>query len=72
VCFDGLPDVFLKNFIRHPETAPGIQFPFVKVETVMAGQVTPGPTGLGHEMECGKIAGRHEENSCNQLREKKG
>jgi hypothetical protein len=30
------------------------------VEAVLAGKVTPGSTGFCHEIESGKVAGRHD------------
>ena len=59
MCLYGLPCVLLKNFIGHTELAVRIQFSLAYVEAVLAGQVTPGSTGFCHEMECGKITGRH-------------
>ena len=51
--------------------ASRIQFSLVKVEAILAGQVTPGSPGFGHEMEGRKITGRHGENTCNLLGNKK-
>jgi hypothetical protein len=72
VCFYGLPDVLLENFIGHAEPAFRIQFSLAKVEAILAGQVTPGATGFGHEMKPWEWAGGHEGNTRNLLGNKKG
>jgi hypothetical protein len=53
------------------EPAFWIQFSLAKVETIMAGQVTPGATGFGHEMESWEGADRHDENTSNLIGNKK-
>jgi hypothetical protein len=68
VCLDGLSDISLEEFIGHPELAPRVQVSLAKIEAILAGKVAPGPPWFGHEMECGKTAGRHGENTCNLVR----
>ena len=72
VCCYGLPDVLLKNVIGHAEPAFRIQFSLTKVEAILAGQVTPGATGFGHEMESWEGASGHEENTSHLIGNKKG
>jgi hypothetical protein len=60
MCLYGLPCVLLKNFIGHMEPALRIQFSLACVEAVLAGKVTPGSTRFCHEIESGKVAGRHD------------
>jgi hypothetical protein len=42
------------------EPAVRIQISLACVKAVLAGKVTPGATGFCHEIESGKVAGRHD------------
>ena len=48
---DILAGVVFQHFIRHAETALGIQILFLKIKAVLAVEIANSPAGLDHNME---------------------